>query len=328
MISVVIPVKNAKESIKDTIKSILNQDYKNYDIIVVDDHSTDDTREALNEFSQSLSVVKNNGTGVASARNTGVSHAKGRIIYFIDADVIIPSDALRKIKEAFDDNRISGLVGLESTDTDHKGFFSNFKNLWMNYTFSNLPKYIHSFYTSSAAIKKADFLTLGGFDTNYIKPNVEDTAFGRKMANKGYLTIVLKDLLVLHKKKYDFLSLVKTDFLRTSGLLKIVLREKWQNFQRRNQSSVPLSFILSVPFPAFSLVFLLLCTVNIKLPVLSLLFVVLYLFFNRKFLIFVCKKKGGLFFLKSVLFMLLDSFIVLTGLLYGFFSFFILRKRY
>lgn len=324
MISIVIPVKNAENSIKETISAVMEQSFSDFEIIAVDDHSEDSTLEILKDLP--VKVYRNKGIGVSSARNTGAEHANGNIIYFIDSDVLIPKNALSLIIDSFKDRRISGVVGIESTDAGHKGFFSQFKNLWMNYTFANLSGYVHSFYTSSAAIHKKDFVELGGFDTNYLKPNVEDTAFGRKMANNGYLSIVQKKLRVIHKKEYTLKTLIKTDFTRTRGLLKIVLREKWQNFQRRNQSSVPLSFILSVPFPAFALAVLM--AYGRGGIMISFLLLFIYLYFNKNFLIFVAKKKGPVFLLKALLFMVFDSFIVLSALFAGFFSFFILRRHY
>ncbi len=326
MISIIIPVKNGEKTLEYTLRSISAQDHKSLETIVVDDHSSDNSINLLKKHN--VTVVKNNGTGVAHARNTGSKYAKGDIILFIDADIILPENALSLIKEALTESRIAGAVGIESIAVPYGSFFSRFKNLWMNYTFSHLPKYIHSFYTSCAAIRKKDFERLGGFDVNYVKPNVEDTAFGRKMANNGYLTVVIKDLQIQHKKEYTLKSLIKTDFLRTCGLLKIVLREKWSNFQRRNQSSVPLSFILSVPFPAISAFFIVLYKLKPFNLIISLCFLFLYLFFNRKFLYYAYIKKGASFLLKSIIFMIFDSFIVLSGLVFGLLHYFILRKRY
>ncbi len=319
-------MKNGERTIKDTLLSVSAQAYSKYETIVVDDHSSDSTAEILKLFN--VKTVKNRGNGVAWARNTGAEHACGNILLFIDADIVLPEDALDLIKEAFQEKRISGAVGIESISMPYKNFYSSFKNLWMNYTFTHLPPYIHSFYTSCAAIRKQDFIKLGGFDTNYKRPNVEDTAFGRKMANNGNLTVVIKKLEVRHKKEYTLQTLVKTDFLRTCGLIKIVLREKWQNFQRRNQSSVPLSFILSVPFPAISLVFICFSPFYSGTFAISFLFLFLYLFFNRKFLNYALCRKGFSFLVKSLIFMILDSFVVLSGLIFGLIHFFIFQKRY
>jgi hypothetical protein len=92
-VSVVIPAYNASEFISEAIESIINQDYKNYEIIVVDDGSTDGTREVLAPLVGANTIkyfFKPNG-GPSSARNFGIEKAQGEFIGFLDADdVFLP----------------------------------------------------------------------------------------------------------------------------------------------------------------------------------------------------------------------------------------------
>jgi len=326
MISIIIPVKNGGNTISRCLRAVCAQTRPAAEVILVDDGCTDDTLEQARAFP--IHVIANNKTGVAAARNTGAHAAKGDILLFLDVDVILPPDALERMRRAIKEQRVSGLVALESLDIPSNAFATRYKNLWMHYTFSRLPEYIHSFYTCAAAIRKRDFLANHGFDENYRRPNVEDTAFGRKLANNGYLIKVLKHLEILHLKEYTLASLVKTDFLRSAGLLKIVLREKWQNFQRRNQSSVPLGFILSVFFPALAVLCLALSPLKpLCLWPAGILLICFYLF-NLRFLLFVKARQGSGFFLLSALFILLDSLVVLAGLVYGFITFIFSGRRY
>ena len=88
LISVVVPVYNAADFIDDTIHSVLGQSYENWELIIVDDHSTDKTLEVVRQFKcekiKVIALARN--TGVAKARNRGVSVACGRYICFLDAD--------------------------------------------------------------------------------------------------------------------------------------------------------------------------------------------------------------------------------------------------
>ncbi|WP_273212131.1 glycosyltransferase family 2 protein [Runella zeae] len=95
MISVVIPLYNKEKSIKKTIKSVLEQTYKNFELVIVNDGSTDNSIDVVNEFVDSRIIVynKKNG-GVSSARNYGINVARGEFIMFLDADDIIYSDCL------------------------------------------------------------------------------------------------------------------------------------------------------------------------------------------------------------------------------------------
>jgi glycosyltransferase involved in cell wall biosynthesis len=85
-VSVIIPAYNADAFIADTVRSALNQTYQDFEVIVVDDGSTDGTVETLTAFGRQVRVHTQANGGVARARNTGVSLASGSWIAFLDAD--------------------------------------------------------------------------------------------------------------------------------------------------------------------------------------------------------------------------------------------------
>lgn len=85
-ISVVIPTHNRAHLIGQAIDSVLAQTYKDYEIIVVDDGSTDNTRELLSEYWDSISYIYQENQGASAARNTGIKVAKGNYISFLDSD--------------------------------------------------------------------------------------------------------------------------------------------------------------------------------------------------------------------------------------------------
>ena len=86
LISVIIPVYNRPEQIKKAVDSVLNQSYKNLEIIVVDDGSTDETPETLSQFKEEISVYRISNSGVSAARNYGVDKAHGSYVAFLDSD--------------------------------------------------------------------------------------------------------------------------------------------------------------------------------------------------------------------------------------------------
>jgi glycosyltransferase involved in cell wall biosynthesis len=99
LVSVVIPTFNSEKYISDTIISVQNQSYQNWEIILVDDGSTDTTRTIITTFLtdkriQFYPLGKNSGTGVA--RNFGVSKAAGKYIAFLDADDMWKPEKLEK----------------------------------------------------------------------------------------------------------------------------------------------------------------------------------------------------------------------------------------
>ena len=85
-ISVIIPTYNRAWTLKEAVDSVLAQDYKNYELIVVDDGSTDETRSVLDYCFNEITYIYQPNKGVSSARNTGIQIASGELIAFLDSD--------------------------------------------------------------------------------------------------------------------------------------------------------------------------------------------------------------------------------------------------
>ncbi|MGQ9690926.1 MAG: glycosyltransferase family 2 protein [Thermoproteota archaeon] len=87
-VSVIIPTYNRANCVGDAIRSVLDQTYKDFEIIVVDDGSTDNTSEVLAEFGDKIHVIRQENAGVSAARNAGIKAARGEWIAFLDSDDI------------------------------------------------------------------------------------------------------------------------------------------------------------------------------------------------------------------------------------------------
>lgn len=96
-LSIIVPVYNAERYIKDTINSILYQNYMSYEIIIINDGSTDSSAEILNQFASTyhnVIVVHQENRGATFARNIGLNLAKGKYILFFDSDDIMMNNVL------------------------------------------------------------------------------------------------------------------------------------------------------------------------------------------------------------------------------------------
>ncbi|MBQ9160358.1 MAG: glycosyltransferase family 2 protein [Methanobrevibacter sp.] len=100
-VSVIVPVYNLSQYIGSTLDSIINQDFKSFELIVIDDGSTDDSLEIINEkLSKSLisyKVIHQENSGVSSARNRGLKEAQGEYIVFVDGDDYITGNHLSEL---------------------------------------------------------------------------------------------------------------------------------------------------------------------------------------------------------------------------------------
>lgn len=107
-ISVVIPIYNVEKHLQKAVDSILNQTYKDYEIILVDDCSLDNCPKICDDYVEKYSQIKvihlkENG-GLSNARNVGQSYAKGRYIFFMDSDDFVDNHLFEKIRESIVEN--------------------------------------------------------------------------------------------------------------------------------------------------------------------------------------------------------------------------------
>lgn len=108
-VSVVIPTYNEEKYIGRCLESLTNQDEKPDEIIVVDNNCTDRTVSIAKQYP--VKIVREEKQGMISARNAGFNYAKSDIIARCDADVIVPKDWIKKIKNNFASNHIDALAG-------------------------------------------------------------------------------------------------------------------------------------------------------------------------------------------------------------------------
>jgi len=108
-ISIIVPAFNEAKTIKNCIKSLQNLDYPNFEIIVIDDGSTDNTLEIASKYDYTK-VFSQENQGKPIALNNGISHSSGEIILTVDADTELDSKALRSIAKRFAANNKLGAV--------------------------------------------------------------------------------------------------------------------------------------------------------------------------------------------------------------------------
>ena len=85
-VSVIIPTYNRSSVLSRAIDSVLRQSFKDFELIVVDDGSTDNTKELIEKYSDQITYIYQDNKGVSAARNKGLEHAKGEWIAFLDSD--------------------------------------------------------------------------------------------------------------------------------------------------------------------------------------------------------------------------------------------------
>ena len=209
MISVIVPAYNAEKTIKDCLNGLLRQNYpKNkYEVIVVDDGSTDDTRKILKSFRR-VKLVEQEHKGPAAARNLGVKHAKGNIVLFTDSDCVPDKNWIKHMIEPFKDKTIVGVSGTYKTLNKEKPI-ARFAGYEIEERHKKLKKEIDFIGTFSAGYRKNVFVRFGGFDESFTMPAGEDPELSFKI-NKAGLKMVFQSKAFVYTYHPDSLR----EFLR------------------------------------------------------------------------------------------------------------------
>jgi len=209
-ISVIIPMYNAAETIEECLMSLTKQTMQDFEVIVVNDGSTDDSEKKVRTFPFKLINLVNGGSS-SKARNFGAKHAQANLLVFVDADIVLESDSLTRIVNRLDEPG-TDIVSANYTDVmPLSGFISQLQNLFLAFRFSHLPDYICFVFSSFCTIRKEAFEAVNGF--NEQMSAYEDIELGYQLLEKGYRSRLDPSIEVIHLKKYDHLSLL-TDYIK------------------------------------------------------------------------------------------------------------------
>ena len=211
-ISVIVPSFENGTYLRDCLNALKKAAVPDTEIIVVDDASTDDTPAVAASMGvRVLRLMKNQG--VACARNHGARHARGEILFFVDADVVVGSDAISRVRTLFNENLDVGAVfGSYDTQPRARGLVSQYRNLLHHYVHQKGNREASTFWAGCGAVRRSVFLKLGGFDQKrYSKPSIEDIELGYRLRGAGFRILLDKSLQATHLKRWTLRSLLKTD---------------------------------------------------------------------------------------------------------------------
>jgi glycosyltransferase involved in cell wall biosynthesis len=124
-VSVIIPAYNAMNYLPETLKSVLRQTFTDFEILIIDDGSSDNLVQWVSQLvDPRIKLISQNNQGVSVARNTGITHAQGEFIAFLDADDLWEATKLEKQLHTLEDNPAVGLVYTWTAFIDQSGKFT------------------------------------------------------------------------------------------------------------------------------------------------------------------------------------------------------------
>ena len=246
-VSVVVIAKNAEKTLRKCLSSLKKQDFKGYEVLLINDHSKDRTAEIARKFRIKVINQNEDERGVPDARNKGIKESKTEIIAFTDSDCIAPPNWLSRIYDYLDKHpEVDGVGGPMKPYS--KGYIAECEGIYWNALQASAI-----FQTSNCAYWKKDLIDIGLFDRKYTSGSDADINIRLKKA--GYNLKFLQNLIVLHKHRTDILKFMKHHFWYGRGRIQLIKKHPyWFNPIDRNilkiisiASLILIFLILSLP---------------------------------------------------------------------------------
>ena len=195
-LSIIIPVYNDRDNLAKCLNALEKSLFKDYQLIIVDDGSSDDSGRLAKDRCDLLVRLEEN-TGQSRARNQGTLLAKADLLFFLDADVMVEPDTLGRILQVFTAKPdISALFCSYQRDTPPKNFVSQYKNLQHHFTHQIARREAVTFCGGFGAIRRDVFLSVGSFDEHM--RFMEDIQLGYRLSQEGHRILLCPSIQLTH----------------------------------------------------------------------------------------------------------------------------------
>lgn len=220
---------NSQRTIVSTLKALESQTRKDFEVIVVDDGSTDGSLRSVGEFTNysnlAIKLIHQDNSGPAMARNLGVKHANGSIIIFLDSDCIPVDNWVEKMVKPLGPKVVGCNCGYM---VRNKG---SLIARYVDYEIAKrheklLRKDVDTIGSYSASFLKEVFLEVGGFCAEYKDANAEDFDLAFKINRRGYHLTFTGETFVYHYHPDSLRGYLKQQFSRGYWRVKMYLRHK------------------------------------------------------------------------------------------------------
>ncbi len=229
--SVVLPTFGRPGDVDEFLESLTRQEYKNFEIIVVDATLNDSVKEVADKYLDRLNLtfIYQKGLGISDSRNLGVKRSKGDYVIFIDSDCVIPPSYFSEIESYLNQNNVDAFGG---PDTAAEDFTLSQKAI--NYVMT-------SFFTTGGirgkarrigrfelrgfnmGIKRTAFDAVGGYSGMKV---AEDIDLSMRLHKAGFQTALIPDAFVYHKRKTNLYKFLVQMFMYGKARIDLFLRHR------------------------------------------------------------------------------------------------------
>lgn len=324
VVSVIIPVLDAAKHLRLSLESLEVQTGVSFEVLVVDDGSSDCSPQIAREFHHEVFHTSGN-EGPYVARNLGAKQARGSILLFLDSDVRLHPDLLtRAVRCLESDQDIAAVFGAYDDSPEYQGFISQYRNLLHAYVHHLANRQATTFWTGFGLIRRTVFNSAGGFSVD--RKNLRDIELGIRLTQAGHRIILDNTLRVQHLKRWTLRSMFRTDvLLRAANWTELILRYRKLpndlNVRRSERYAVMLATLSA------ALLVVALYSRSSFATAAFLLVTAAYVFVVWNFLAYLSAIRGRLFAAGSVLLHIVYHWSCAVGLFIGAVRFYGVRRR-
>jgi len=218
-VSVVVPAYNAEKSIATLLESLIDLDYPDYEIIVVNDGSVDRTREIIRRYP--VRLVDQPNRGASAARDAGLRVASGDIVAYADSDVSVTRGWLRNIVVPFSDPKVAATTG-RTIFLRNKTCTSWVRSLDIERRNARRLTHTHLANGPNSAFRRDVLLMLGGFDPLWY--HAEDTEVSYQILQRGYWILYVPDAIVYHVPEDSWLHFLRKRYRDAKAFTRMLRR--------------------------------------------------------------------------------------------------------
>jgi glycosyltransferase involved in cell wall biosynthesis len=291
-LSVIVPAYNGGTALTECLEALRSCTGPEHEVLVVDDASTDDTAAQAEACGVRVIRLPRN-RGPAGARNEGAQQARGDVLFFVDADVVLAADALQRVTKTLSDPTVAATFGSYDAHPRAPGIVSQYRNLLHHFVHQTGLGEASTFWAGCGAVRRTTFVEVGGFDAaRYENSSIEDIELGCRLRRAGHRIVLDKQLFGTHLKRWTLRSMVSTDLWRRAI--------PWSrlNFERNEflaDLNLKAAQRLSVALTGLAVVFLALGVWRPGFLLAAIVAVAAVIALNRGFFVFLARERGVAF---------------------------------
>ncbi|MEC8253770.1 MAG: glycosyltransferase [Planctomycetota bacterium] len=262
-VSAVVPVLDGKHQLERSLPPLLaaKDAGQLLEVLVADDGSADGSGDYARALGATVVTTDRRASGPSLARNVAAAQARGDVLLFVDADVVVDDDAVRRVRATFDDPAVGSVYGSYDDAPDHRGYASLYMNLRHHFGHRGRRDDVDTFWAGLGAIRRDVFDEVGGYDVDaFPYPSVEDIDLGRRLRAAGAKIRRDPEIRGKHLKRWTWWQVMHTDVMRRAAPWSRLMRQYPGAFRDLNVSHkekfkalLALAFVVSGPLAALGL---------------------------------------------------------------------------